>query len=144
LWISLGIIAALIVSSALLFHWYIVRYYVPFLERIFQEKPLFIIPFGQPAPDAEEITLTTPDGVALQACYLRTPKPRKGVLLFGLEFGSNRWSCVPYCEFLRQAGYDIFTFETRGQGASPAQQGYEPLQWVTEYELSDFQTALAY
>ena len=88
--------------------------------------------------------MTTPDGVTLQACYLRTTKPRKGVLLFGLEFGSNRWSCVPYTEFLREAGYDIFTFETRGQGKSPAQKGYEPLQWVTEFEMIDFRTALVY
>jgi fermentation-respiration switch protein FrsA (DUF1100 family) len=122
----------------------VLRNYVPVVERIFQEKPLFIIPFGQPAPDAEEITLTTPDGLALQACYLRTSKPRKGVVLFGLEFGSNRWSCVPYCEFLREAGYDIFAFETRGQGKSPAQKGYEPLQWVTEFEMIDFRAALAY
>ena len=82
---------------------------------------------------------------SFQGCiYLKTPKTRKGVLLFGLEFGSNRWACVPYCEFLREAGYDIFTFETRGQGSSPAQTGYEPLQWVTDFELIDFQTALAY
>src|SRR5262249_35230232 len=48
------------------------------------------------------------------------------------------------CEFLREAGYDIFSFEMRGQGKSPAQAGYEPLQWVTDFEVIDFQTALAY
>src|ERR1035438_3082835 len=100
-------------------HLHIVRRYIPVVVRIFQEKPLFILPFGQPVADAEEVTLTTPDGLALKGCYLRPPQPRKGVLLFGLEFGSNRWACVPYCEFLRAAGYDIFTFETRGQGSSP-------------------------
>ena len=57
------------------------------------------------------------------------------MILFGLEFGSNRWSCVPYCEFLREAGYDVFTFEPRDQGDSPAQPGYEPLQWVTDFEV---------
>jgi fermentation-respiration switch protein FrsA (DUF1100 family) len=143
LWISLGILVAAIVLFLLGFHWYIVRYYLQYVERIFQEKPLFIIPFGQPTADAEDVTLTTPDGLKLQACYLRTAKPRKGVVLFGLEFGTNRWACIPYCEFLREAGYDIFTFETRGQGKSPAP-GYEPLQWVTEFEMSDFATALAY
>lgn len=145
LWISLGIVATLlVVVPPLWLHIHILIYYLPVVLRIFQEKPLFILPFGQPTPDAEEVTLTTPDGLALQGCYLRTPAPRKGVLLFGLEFGSNRWACVPYCEFLREAGYDIFTFEMRGSGTSPAQQGYEPLQWVTEFEVIDFQTALAY
>jgi fermentation-respiration switch protein FrsA (DUF1100 family) len=144
LWISLGIVATAIVAVPLGLHLYVVRRYMPVVIRIFQEKPLFILPFGKPVPDAEEIALTTPDGLTLQACYLRTTKPRKGVLLFGLEFGSNRWACVPYCEFLREAGYDIFTFEMRGQGKSPAQPGYEPLQWVTAFEVIDFQTALAY
>lgn len=144
LWISLGIAAALVVLFLVGFNLYVLRNYLWVVIRIFQEKPLFILPFGQPVPGAEEIALTTPDGLVLQACYIRTPKPRKGVVLFGLEFGSNRWGCVPYCEFLREAGYDIFTFEMRGQGNSPAQKGYEPLQWVTDYEVIDFQTALAY
>jgi pimeloyl-ACP methyl ester carboxylesterase len=145
LWISLGIVATIIiVVLPLALHIHIVINYIPVVVRIFQEKPIFIMPFGQPVPDAEEITLMTHDGVALRACYLRAAKPRKGVLLFGLEFGSNRWACVPYCEFLREAGYDIFAFEMRGQGESRAQQGYEPLQWVTDFEVIDFQTALAY
>jgi fermentation-respiration switch protein FrsA (DUF1100 family) len=121
-----------------------VRKYIPVVLRIFQEKPLFIVPVGQPAPDAEDVALTTPDGLTLQAFYWRTSRPRKGVILFGLEFGSNRWGAVPYCEFLREAGYDIFAFEMRGQGNSPAQSGYEPLQWVTDFEMIDFQTAVAY
>ena len=144
LWISLGVVVALPIAACVWLHWHVLRNYIGVVTRIFQEKPLFILPFGQPVPEAEEITLTTSDGLKLQACYLRTSKPRKGVLLFGLEFGSNRWSCVPYCEFLREAGYDIFAFETRGQGNSPAHPGYEPLQWATEFELVDYQTALAY
>src|SRR5262245_28273865 len=98
-WISLGVVLALVLAVPLYLHWYVLRYYIQVVARIFQEKPLFILPFGQPVPEAEEITLTTPEGIKLQACYIRTAKPRKGVLLFGLEFGSNRWSCVPYCEF---------------------------------------------
>lgn len=144
LWIGLGIVAALIVAFPLGLHLHVVINYFPIITRIFQEKPLFLLPFGKPVEGAEDVVLTTSDGLALQGCYLRTPQPRKGVLLFGLEFGSNKWACVPYCEFLRESGYDIFTFEMRGQGKSPAQPGYEPLQWVTDYELIDFQTALEY
>jgi len=140
----LGILVVIAVSVPLAFHFHIVRNYLQFILRIFQEKPLFMLPFGKPVEDAELVTLETPDGLKLQAVYLKTAKPRKGVILFGLEFGSNRWSCVPYCEFLRDAGYDIFTFEMRGQGTSPAQSGYEPLQWVTDFEVIDFRTALAY
>jgi fermentation-respiration switch protein FrsA (DUF1100 family) len=144
LWLALGLLATLAVALLALHIWVFHRF-LPYVIRIFQEKPLFILPFGKPVAGAEDVTLTTRDGVQLQGCYLHTAAgPRRGVILFGLEFGSNRWGCVPYCEFLREAGYDIFTFEMRGQGNSPAPPGYEPLQWVTEFELIDFETALEY
>jgi pimeloyl-ACP methyl ester carboxylesterase len=143
LWIGLTILGTL-AALAIAFHIYIKIRYIPIAIRIFQEKPLFIIPFGQPVPGAEEIDLITADGLTLKGCYLKTTKPRKGVILFGLEFGSSRWGCVPYCEFLIDAGYDIFTFEMRGQGQSPAQAGYDPLQWLTDFEVEDFQTGLEY
>jgi fermentation-respiration switch protein FrsA (DUF1100 family) len=41
-------------------------------------------------------------------------------------------------------GFDVFAFESRGQGDSDALAGYEPLQWVTDYEVRDAQAALAY
>jgi len=144
IWISLGILLLVVLAVPLGLHWHVVINYIPVVLRIFQEKPLFIMPFGKPTDDAEGVALSTPDGLTVHGIYLRTPKPRKGVILFGLEFGSNRWACLPYCEFLRDAGYDIFTFEMRGQGESAAQPSYEPLQWVTDFEVIDFQTALAY
>ena len=83
-----------------------------------------------------------PDAAAAATC--RTTGQRRGVILFGLEFGSNRWSCVPYCEYLLERGYDVFAFESRSQGDSDRQPGYEPLQWVTDYEVQRLQAALAY
>ncbi len=130
--------------ALLIFHCHVRFNYLGVVMRIFQEKPLFMVPFGKPVADAEEIVLTTPDGQTLNACYLHTKAPRKGVIVFGLEFGSTKWSCGPYTEFLLDAGYDIFAFEPRGQGSSVAKDGYQPLQWVTEFEISDYRTALAY
>ncbi len=121
------------------------RKWLDLVVRIFQEKPLFVIPRGQPVGTAEDVRISTPDGLLLGACYLRTTaEERTGVILFGLEFGSNRWSCLPYCEHLLEAGYDVFAFETRGQGESDGQAGYEPLQWVTDFEVRDTRAALAY
>jgi fermentation-respiration switch protein FrsA (DUF1100 family) len=118
--------------------------YVPLVERIFQEKPLFIVPRGQPASEAEDVSFRNADGLTLRGCYFRTPRPRRGVILFGLEFGSDRWSCRAYCDHLVEAGFDVFAFEPRGQGESDAQEGYEPLQWVTDFEVDDTAAALAY
>jgi fermentation-respiration switch protein FrsA (DUF1100 family) len=137
--------SVLSVGTMTVLHFYLRWRYLHLLPRIFQEKPLFIIPRGQPLPGAEEVWFPTTNGLQLRGCYLRARTPqRRGVILFGLEFGSNRWSCVPYCEHLLDAGYDIFTYEPRGQGDSPIQPGYEPLQWVTDFEIQDVQAALKY
>jgi pimeloyl-ACP methyl ester carboxylesterase len=118
--------------------------YLHYMVRIFQEKPLFIIPRGQPLPRAEDVRFRTSDDLTLCGCYVATRMPRRGVILFGLEFGSNRWSCWPYCEALVEAGFDIFAFESRNQGDSDSMPGYDPLQWLTEYEIRDTEAALAY
>ena len=120
------------------------RGYVGHVARIFQERPLFIIPRGEPVGEAEDVLFATSDGLKLRGCYWKSPRPRRGVILFGLEFGSNRWSCRPYCEHLVEAGFDVFAFESRNQGDSDALPGYEPLQWVTDFEVIDARAALAY
>jgi len=148
LWLGLGVVLAvpLLVALALtLLYFDLVERYMDFLVRVFQEKPLFVIPRGQPVADAEDIYVRTPDGPNLRGCYLHAQWPRRlGVVLFGLEFGSNRWACAPYCQFLVENGFDIFAVEFRGQGDSDPQPGYEPLQWVTDYEVRDIQAALTY
>jgi pimeloyl-ACP methyl ester carboxylesterase len=141
--VATGFFASLFGLSV--YYWHINRNFGPFAMRIFQEKPLFIVPRGQPVADAEEVRFGTTDGLTLCGCYLRCKAvPRRGVILFGLEYGSNRWSSVAYCDFLRDHGFDIFAFEPRCQGDSDSMVGYEPLQWVTQHEVADFQSALKY
>jgi pimeloyl-ACP methyl ester carboxylesterase len=149
-WIVLGIVLMLAlpagISATLTWlHFWLRRRHMKNLTRIFLEKPLFVIPRGQPVDDAEEVELTSADGIKLRGCYLRqTAADRKGVILFGLEFGSNRWAAGPYVDFLRAAGYDIFTWEPRNQGDSQRQEGFEPLQWVTDREVADCRAAIEY
>src|SRR5262249_24408197 len=69
---------------------------------------------------------------------------RRGVLLFGLEFGSNRWACRQYCQSLVDSGYDVFAVEPRNQGESDRDPNYEPLQWVTDRDVADMKAAAAY
>ena len=92
----------------------------------------------------EDVKFPSAGDLTLRGCYLKTDHQRKGVILFGLEFGSNRWSCQPYCEPLLQAGYDIFAFEPRNQGDSDAMEGYEPLHWLTSHEVQDTHAAIRY
>ncbi len=148
LYVGLAVVITPFLAFAAVLTWYYLRVkrrYLHFIVRIFEERPLFIIPRGEPIEDAEDVRLTTAEGLTLRGCYLHATAPRRqGVILFGLEFGSPRWACVPYTNFLREAGFDIFTFEPRGQGQSDGQPGYEPMQWVTDFEVRDFGSALAY
>jgi fermentation-respiration switch protein FrsA (DUF1100 family) len=125
-------------------HYYLRWNYLHHVVRIFQEKPLFVIPRGKPVEGAEDVRFPTSHGLTLRGCYLKARGERRGVILFGLEFGSNRWSCVPYCEHLLDRGYDVFAFEPRGQGDSDRHPGYDPLQWLTDFEVADVHAALAY
>lgn len=136
------ILAALMVVGLTI---WICRSHLDKVLRIFAEKPIFVIPRGPIVEDAEDVRLKTPDGLELRAAYIKTTaEKRKGVILFGLEYGANRWSSVPYCDHLRAAGYDIFAYEPRNQGESDRQPDYEPLQWITNRDVSDCQTALDY
>jgi fermentation-respiration switch protein FrsA (DUF1100 family) len=146
-WLGLLVTAlpALVAGVVLVvLYFYLCWKYLHVVVRIFQEKPLFIVPRGQPVEGAEDVRFRTPDGRTLAGCYLRGRGERRGVILFGLEFGSNRWACVPYCDSLLENGYDVFAFESRGQGDSEPQPGYEPLQWVTDFEVADTRAALDY
>ena len=147
IWIGLGLcLVPLLVATILLIwlHWHLRKNYLHIIIRIFQEVPLFNIPRGQPRHDAEDVKFSTKDGLALRGCYLKSPHQRRGVILFGLEFGSTRWSTAIYTDHLLEAGYDIFAYEPRNQGDSACERGLEPLHWVCDRDLIDAQAAIAY
>ena len=148
IWLALGVVAGLFALIALAYgflYFQILYRYMGFLVRVFEERPLFIVPHGQPIEEAEDVRIPTSDGLMLSGCYLRTPcEQRAGVVLFGLEFGSKRWTCLPYCQHLVENGFDVFAFEFRGQGDSDPHEGYMPMQWVTNFEVQDTNAAIEY
>jgi uncharacterized protein len=138
--VSAGVFLVLVTAL----QYYVRRRYLQNVVRIFEERPFFIIPQGKPIPGAEEVHFETTNGLTLRGCYLYARKPRKGVILFGLEFGSTRWSCYQYCSQLLDAGYDIFAYEPRNQGESDIDPDYAPLQWVTDRDADDMLAAIQY
>jgi dipeptidyl aminopeptidase/acylaminoacyl peptidase len=140
IWIPVTVALFLTVMYFVLSHLYVHN-----VLRIFVEKPIFIVPRGERPADAEDVELKTRDGFTLRAGYLKTKAAkRQGVIWFGLEYGANRWSCMSYVGHLLDAGYDIFTAELRSQGDSDVDPTYEPLQWVTDKDVADCQTAIDY
>lgn len=98
-----------------------------------------------PDPIAEQITFPTTDGLELQgSLYQHTEQPARGIILFCPEMGANHWSAMSYAQGAWNAGFDILSFDFRGQGESPDMENYDPLHWVTEYELADANAAIDY
>jgi uncharacterized protein len=142
--IFVGVPVVTFVALVALAQAYYRRKYINQIVRIFEEKPLFVVPKGKPVPGAEDVHFSTTDGYTLRGCYLRGRRPRRGVVLFAPEFGSNRWACLQYTDSLLDAGYDVFAYEPRNQGESDTDPAYQPLQWVTDRDLADFKAAVAY
>src|SRR6478672_8197854 len=67
---------------------YIRLKYMGYLLRIFQEKPLFIVPRGEPPTDAEDVAVKTDDGLTLRGCYLKHTDP-EGIGVFGISKGGG-------------------------------------------------------
>lgn len=145
-WMTGGLAAgaALLAAAACAANVYYRYKYLDQVVRIFEEKPLFVIPRGKPVAGAEDVHFETAGGLTLRGCYLTGRIPRKGVILFGLEFGSNRWACIQYCSALLDRGYDVFAYEPRNQGDSDKDAAYQPLHWVTDRDVADMRAAVTY
>jgi pimeloyl-ACP methyl ester carboxylesterase len=93
----------------------------------------------------EEVDFFASDGIRLRGMFIQ-PAPsvtRRGLIIFVPEFKSNRLSCARYCRPLLEAGYDIFSFDFRGHGASASEEGYTARQWASDRELMDMKAAIA-
>lgn len=92
----------------------------------------------------EPIEFSAADGHPLHGFLLRgnPDRPRRGLIIFAHEFDSDHRSCLRYCRFLQDAGYDLFTFDFRGHGLSASEPGYKPRQWASDRELADMTGAI--
>jgi uncharacterized protein len=112
---------------------------------VFERKP----PFGgapQGYGDAGEIvSFPTTQGLRLRGrIYRQLQQPPRGVIVFCPEMEGDSTSALFYCEALWNAGYDVFGFDFRNQGDSESLAGYEPLHWLTEYEVEDALSAVGF
>lgn len=125
----------------LLFHLIAVKVAVP----VFEGRPPFYPESSPPDATAETVTFPTSNNLRLCGTLFRNPRgANRGLIVFGHEYGANRWTAQNYCEGLLQAGFDIFAFDFRNHGDSDQLPGYRPLHWLTEYEVDDVNAAIAY
>lgn len=131
--------------AALVFLAYAVIRYAPIIGRIFEESPLLMPLRAAADPSGETVRFHAADGLELEGSYFRSRVgPRVGVIVFCHEYLGNRFSAGPYADFVRDLGFDLFSFDFRNQGASATEPGYKPLQWVSDREVMDLEGAIAY
>ena len=94
----------------------------------------------------EEVSFRAVDGHRLEGVILPATgiRPKRGMIVFAHEVGSDRSSCLRYCRPLLDAGFDVFAFDFRGHGASAPEEGYRPRQWPSDRERADMLGAIAF
>src|SRR5262249_12662581 len=119
--IWLGVALAAIVT---LFVIYVTIKYSPLVSRHFETQPPFL-PFGvSPDEQGEPIEFTTEDGLRLCGSYFEgKTREQAGIIVFCHEYLSDRWSYHPYLDYLRDLGFDVFTFDFRNHGESASEPG---------------------
>src|SRR5690606_24048665 len=103
---------------------YAIVKYTPVIGRIFEEKPVFFPMRAEARPEGEEVRFRTSDNLELVGSYFpaRTAQ-RLGVVVFCHEYLGNRWSALPYADYLRDTGFDLFSFDFRNHGNSESEPG---------------------
>ncbi len=119
--------------------------YVRVVLPLFENPPPINVAPASPDSNAEPIEFSTSDGLVLRGSLLRSSSVvSKGLIVFCHEFSSNHWSATHYCEGLLDQGFDILAFDFRNHGESDRMPNYEPLHWITEYEVEDVEASLQY
>jgi uncharacterized protein len=109
------------------------------------EKPMFVSLRVPPCDDVENVRFSTRDGKLLEGIYAPSKSERReGVLVYCHEYLADRWSFQVYAEGLREAGFDIFSFDFRNHGASESDPQHPSLPWLTNLEFLDLEAALDY
>ena len=119
--------------------------YVPLVVRVFGETPWLVAENSPALEEGEACEFTTADGLTLRGTYLATPAlARQGVVVFCHEYTAQRSTAWRYVRDLLDRGYDIFTFDFRNHGASDGLSNYQPMPWVTTFEVDDVLAAVEY
>lgn len=114
------------------------------IRGIIENVPTFAAVPTPPVPEHDVLSITTEDGVVLEACIHWPDAPAIGVVVFCPELHGNHWTALHYGNALINAGFVLVAFDFRNQGNSQTCSQYQPIHWVTEHELTDIRAVLNY
>lgn len=145
-WLAVIIVAAIVLVVILVLA--MLAKYLRLAVNLFLDTPLPVTSNLQDftLPEGEIVTFPNLEGRSLRGMFIDRPPgaPRRGVVIFCHEFGSNMMSAGRYAWPLVQAGYTVFTFDFRGHGSSYTPPRFEPRHWPSNHEVDDIRAAVAY
>lgn len=139
---------ATVLSLALIYPTLILRKYIRIVINVMNDCAPWPDTDGRDLGwlNGEEVSFRASDGHRLEGTIVRAKSggASKGMVVFAHEFGNDRTSCLKYCRFVLEAGYDVFAFDFRAHGASRSRQEYRPRQWPSDREVADMIGAIAF
>jgi dipeptidyl aminopeptidase/acylaminoacyl peptidase len=123
--------------------WITVKY-VRLVTNVFLNTSVSAMPQTKWEIEGELVKFLSLDGVHLRGLFVPAISGgHGGTIVFAHEVGAGLNSYERYCAFLLEAGYNIFSFDFRGQHAEENTH-YNPTQWASEDEYYDLLGAIAY
>jgi pimeloyl-ACP methyl ester carboxylesterase len=145
-WLAVIIVAAIVLVVILVLA--MLAKYLRLAVNLFLDTPLPVTSNLRDftLPEGEIVTFPNLEGRSLRGMFIDRPPgaPRRGVVIFCHEFGSDMMSAGRYAWPLVQAGYTVFTFDFRGHGSSYTPPRFEPRHWPSNHEVDDIRAAVAY
>lgn len=150
------LVAASVGCAALVLGIPILLVYIAIVLRRYVKIMMDVMDYHFPFPEnasnddrrteGEAVRFRAADGHPLEGIILSgaVEQPRRGMIVFGHEFGSVGASGLRYGRALLEAGYDVFAFDFRGHGASPPEDGYRPHLWPSDREQADMIGAIEF
>ena len=131
--VLLATVAILLAVDALV-HLVVARVALPVFEEKLPSLPSPVVD----VPTAEDVTFDTRDQLRLRGTLFRGAAARpRGLIVFCPEMDGDSRSAPAYCQGLLDAGFHVLAFDFRNQGRSDRMPDYDPLHWLTEYEVAD-------
>ncbi len=113
--------------------------------HLLENLPSFHVEKPLPQKQAVPFEFQSSGQVTLRgSIYYPDEMPPLGVILFCPETSSNHWSAVNYAQGLIDNGFIVVSFDFRNQGESDSTSGYQPMHWVSEYEVDDLRAAVGW
>jgi len=142
--VTMALVALLVGEAVLALACALTVKYVRLIRMVFLNSTISAPPQNKWEIEGEIVKFLSLDGDELKGIFVPSRKPgRAGTVIFAHEVGAGLNSYERYCAFLLDAGYNIFSFDFRGQHAEPGER-YNPTQWASENEYDDLLGAIAY